>query len=732
MDTTSPSDARKPERFSSSERVEGAARSGDALPVIALAGNPNSGKTTVFNALTGLRRKVGNYPGVTVERVEGRMRLPDGREARVIDLPGCYSLTSSSEDERVARNVLLGLDVRVPRPDAVVAVVDASNLERNLYFASQLFETGTPVVIALNMVDVTERRGTPIDVAKLEAEFGVPVVPIVARSGRGIEALRTALARAASPGRLWSLSLMGEEALDALTTAVREAATVPADAAASEALRLLTSEVAAEELAADDTDLASAITEARQRLDDAGVDREAVEAECRYAWAGRVVGLVRGAAPSSGPHRSERADRLLTHRVFGPIIFLAVMGAIFMSVYAWAEPFMGWIEEGTAWVQLKVGALLGSGMLTDLLVDGVVAGVGNVIIFLPQICLLFLFLSILEDLGYLARAAFLIDRLMRGAGLSGKAFVPLMSSFACAIPGIMSARTIENRRDRMVTILVAPLMSCSARLPVYALLIAAFIPHGYQGLTLLSMYVLSVTAALVVAWILRKTMFRGESSTFLLELPSYRMPVPSQVLRTVLSRGGVFVREAGTIILAISIVLWFLAYFPKDDAISAQAEQRVEAGEDAGEVADWEAGEQLEQSYAGRLGKLIEPVIEPLGYDWKTGVALIASFAAREVMVSTLAIVYGVGDADEESVPLRQKLREDRRPDGSPVHTPLTSISLMVFFVLACQCMSTLAIVKRETNSWRWPIFMLVYMTVLAYVASLVVYQGGMLLGFGP
>ncbi len=728
MDTTSPSDAPKPGPSSSTAATDGADR-----PVVALAGNPNSGKTSVFNALTGLRRKVGNYPGVTVERVEGSLSLADGRSARVVDLPGCYSLYPRSEDERVARNVLLGLDDRVPRPDCVVAVVDASNLERNLYFATQLFETGTPVVIALNMVDVVERRGTPIDAAKLEAELGVPVVAVVGRTGQGVDDLIAALPRAAAPGRLWSLSLEGEEALEGLANAVRATGTVPDSAAEGEALRLLTA-------AADDdpflveggAELRAAVDTARRALDEAAIDREAVEAECRYAYCGRLTRSVRAEDPREPPRRSERADRILTHRVFGPVIFIGVMGAIFWAVYAGAAPFMDLIEAGTGWLGEQVMALVGEGVLADLLVDGVVAGVGNVIIFLPQICLLFLFLTILEDLGYLARAAFLIDRLMRGAGLSGKSFVPLMSSFACAIPGVMSARTIANRRERMVTILVAPLMSCSARLPVYALLIAAFIPVGYQGLTLLSMYLLSVVAALGVAWILRKTLFRGEASTFLLELPSYRLPVAKQVVRTVLGRGWVFVRQAGTIILAISIILWFLAYFPKDDAITAEAQQRIEAGEDEAEVADWEAGAQLEQSFAGRLGHAIEPIIEPLGYDWKTGVGLIASFAAREVMVSTLGIVYSVGEADEESVPLRQKLRDDKRPDGSPVHTPLTSVSLMVFFVLACQCMATVAVVKRETNSWRWPIFMVVYMTVLAYVASLLVYQGGLLLGFGP
>jgi ferrous iron transport protein B len=729
MDTTSRSGARRPAR-SSSDRAE----RGASGPVVALAGNPNSGKTSLFNALTGLRRKVGNYPGVTVERVEGIVEMADGRRARLIDLPGCYSVFPHADDERVARNVLLGLDPKVPRPDVLVAVVDASSLERNLYLATQLLETGVPVVVALNMVDVMERRGTPVDTAALEGALRAPVVPVVARTGRNVAALKEALPRAASPGRLWSLPLAGETAVEELRAAVLTAGIVPAPAAEAEALRLMTH--------ARETDpflqrggaaLKEAVERARRTLRDAGIDGAAVEAECRYRFCREVA--TRALPPTTAAPeatRSERIDRVLTHRVLGPLIFLLVMGTMFQAVYAWAAPFMDWIEALTGWMAAGVAAWLEPGVLRDLLVDGMIAGVGNVLVFLPQICLLFLFLTVLEDLGYLARAAFLVDRLMRGVGLSGKSFIPLMSSFACAVPGIMSARTIENRRDRLVTILVAPLMSCSARLPVYALLIGAFLPRGYQGVTLLAMYALSVTAALGAAWVLRRTLFKGEASTFLMELPAYRLPGAGPVARTVLSRAGVFVRQAGTIILAISILLWFLAYFPRSEHVEAEAARRVSAGQDPAAVARWQGAAQLEQSFAGRLGHAIEPAIAPLGFDWKTGVGLIASFAAREVMVSTLGIVYSVEDANEESVALRQRLRADRRPDGTPVHGPLTAVSLMVFFVLAFQCMSTLAVARRETNSWRWPLFMLGYMTALAYVGSLAVYQGGRLLGFGP
>jgi len=698
---------------------------------IALAGNPNSGKTSIFNALTGLRRKVANYPGVTVERIEAEMEVPGGGRARLVDLPGCYSLHARAEDERIARDVLLGLEPGTPRPDVILAVVDASNLERNLFFLTQLMETGVPVCVALNMVDVAEKSGVPVDAAALEAALDVPVVPVIGRTGWNLPALREALPRAArAKARKWLLPVAGEEALALVRDAVEKAAVVPPEAAEGEAIRLLVAgpdEIPTPEHPAAVVD---AVREARSRLAAAGIDGDSAEAECRYALSNDIARRVRRMAPSPGPSPSERIDRIVTHRVLGPLIYLAVMALIFRAVYSWAEPFMGWIEAGAGWLGGAVADLLGPGVLTDLLVDGAIAGAGNILVFLPQICLLFLFLSVLEDIGYLARAAFLVDRVMRGVGLHGKAFIPLMSSFACAIPGIMATRTIESRRDRMVTILVAPLMSCSARLPVYALMIGAFVPRGWESITLLSMYALSVTAALVMALVLRKTIFRGEPSTFILELPRYRLPSVRDVLRTVFDRGAVFVKQAGTVILAISVVLWFLAYFPRSEEVKARASARIEAGEPEDAVRQWEAGAQVRQSFAGRIGHAIEPVIAPLGFDWKIGIGIISSFAARETLVSSLGVVYGVGDVDETSPALRDHLRNARGPEGTGF-TWLTAVSLMVFFVLACQCMSTLAVVKRETNSWRWPLFMFGYMTVLAYLGSLLVYQGGVALGLG-
>jgi ferrous iron transport protein B len=698
---------------------------------VALAGNPNSGKTSIFNGLTGLRHKVANYPGVTVERVEGEMALPGGVRARLVDLPGSYSLHARAEDERIARDVLLGREPGLPRPDVILAVVDASNLERNLFFLTQLMETGVPVCVALNMVDVAERAGVPVEAPALERALGVPVVPVIGRTGWNVAALREAVGRAApAPRRAWRLPAAGEEALALVRNAVVRAGIVPLGAVEGEAVRLLLVGAAPDDpaLVQGGAELPRVLEQARAHLAEAGIDREAVEAECRYALCNDIARQARRVAATPGPSASERIDRVVTHRVLGPILYLVLMAVIFEAVYAWAEPFMGWIEAGTDWLGGAVAGLLGEGMLSDLLVNGVIGGAGNVLVFLPQICLLFLFLTLLEDVGYLARAAFLVDRVMRGVGLHGKAFIPLMSSFACAIPGIMATRTIESRRDRMVTILVAPLMSCSARLPVYALMIGAFIPSGYESVTLLSMYALSVTAALLVALVLRRTLFRGEPSTFILELPRYKAPSPRHVLRTVYDRGAVFVKQAGTVILAMSIVLWFLAYFPRSEAIAKEAETRLARGEPEEQVLRWEGGAQVRQSLIGRAGVALEPALEPLGFDWKIGIGIVTSFAAREMLVSSLGVVYGVGDVDETSVALRDHLRRAEGPDGKPF-TWLTAVSLMVFFVLCCQCMSTLAVAKRETNSWRWPIFMFTYMTALAYLGSLLVYQGGLALG---
>ena len=638
---------------------------------IAITGNPNTGKTSLFNALTGLRQKVANYPGVTVETKEGQWQIaPALSPERVIDLPGLYSLEATSLDEEIARDVLLGRAQKIRQPDVVVITVDATNLNRNLYLATQLIETGIPVVVALTMFDLAERSGLRIDVRKLSAALGVQVVPVIAKRRSGIADL-------------------GRAVMNAATAFPR---------GNSEFVRQNWSSVRA------------------------GSWQELLTA--RYRWIETVVAEAVETVHSKQPNLSERIDGVVTHKFLGPLILFLVMLLIFQTIFSWANLPMNLIDHVFSAFGSLLRVYLPAGLLTDLLVDGVIAGVGGVLVFLPQILLLLFFNTLLEDTGYMARAAFLMDRLMRAVGLSGKAFVPLLSSFACAVPGIMATRTIENARDRVATIMIAPFMSCSARLPVYTLMIAAFFSgqtvFGVMSLgavIILGMYLLGIAVAIVVGWILKHTVLKGPSLPFAMELPPYRMPNLSNVAHTLLARVGAFLRQAGTVILAISILMWFLVSFPRSQASNGTNDSAI----------------QVENSYAGRAGHHIEPLIAPLGFDWKIGIGLISSFAARETVISTLSIIYNVG-ADStatQSTSLVAAIRNAKRADGSRVWTPLVALSLMVFFVLACQCMSTVAIVRRETNSWSWPLFMVGYMLVLAYVASFITYQGGRLLGLG-
>ena len=654
---------------------------------IALAGNPNAGKTTLFNSLTGLNQKVANYPGVTVERKAGVWHL-NGEAATLIDLPGLYSLDATSLDERIARDVLTGKVENVPRPDVIVSVVDATNLERNLYLATQLFEYGIPVVVALTMIDVFEKQKHEIDIELLAKNLGVPVVAVNARGDRGIEELERAV----------------RSLVDSRPTAAFH-------------------------------------------LNGTASDGENAKIFARYNFISTAVqDSVRH--NDKREHRlSERIDRVLTHKVFGLAILVLILLTVFQAIFSWATLPMDLLEQGFGAIGEGVRTVLPPGILADLIVDGIIAGVGGVLVFLPQILLLFLFISILEDTGYLARAAFLLDKLMSRVGLHGKAFLPLMSSFACAIPGIMATRTIENRRDRFATILIAPFMSCSARLPVYTLMIGAFFAGqtvlgfiSVGAILMLAMYTLGIVMALIVAFVLKRTLLKAPPPPFIMELPPYRMPNLRTVLQNMLTRAWLFVKRAGTVILAISIILWALMYFPRSEPASASpALTQTEAALDpaTGKPGDPSVelplpeSEQLRNSFAGKLGHVIEPVIQPLGFDWKIGVALIASFAAREVLVSTLSIIYNVGkDENEESQTLISAIRNAKDDDGRLVWTPLTALALMVFFVLAMQCMSTVAIVRRETNSWSWTLFMVGYMTGLAYVGAFVTYQGGKILGF--
>lgn len=727
--------------------------------VALLVGNPNSGKTSLFNGLTGLSAKVGNYPGITVEHREGSCDLGHGQRLRLLDLPGTYSLAPRSDDEAVAVRGVLGLLPDTPAPDLILCVVDATALERNLYLVAQLRELPLPLVVCVTMTDVVEADGRSLDTALLEKRLGVPVVATPAVRG-GLTALRERLrSLAAEPTqRRHALNPPALPGLDvaALDDAGRALAGAlgrmgHGGAGSERALGLLAAAMG-ESGGLEKLGLPAASL-ARARVADAARTVRAVT-EARYArvaqWAAGVLSEHVG-EPSSA-RLTRRIDAAALHPVLGPVILVGVFLLLFQALFAWSTPLVDGIDALMGWLGALASAWVPASLplVRSLLANGVVAGVGNVIVFVPQIAVLFLFLTILEDTGYLARAAFILDRLMAGVGLHGRAFVPLLSGFACAVPAILATRTIESTKDRIVTILVTPLISCSARLPVYALMIATvfstqppiFGVIAPGAVVMVAMYGLSVASALAGAAVLKRTVLKSPTPPLVLELPPYRMPKAGPVARAVASRVRVFLTEAGTIILAITVVLWALFTFPRDADIAQTAEAARRAAEvtmEPGEARDAAFAEidgraarlQVEQSIAGRLGRALEPALEPLGFDWKLGVGIIASFAAREVLVSTLGLVYGLGDAtDEDSTSLREAMRADRRADGSPVYTPLTGLSLLVFFVFAMQCMSTIATVKRETGGWRWPMFQLVVMSVLAYGASLVVFQLGRLLGF--
>lgn len=699
---------------------------------VALIGNPNTGKSTLFNALTGLRQKVGNYAGVTVERVEGRYRRVEDRgEITVVDLPGTYSLTALSPDEEIALAVLLGEGGDTPRPDVVVVVADALHLERNLFLASQVISLGLPTVIALNQFDAAQDAGMSIDVPALIAALGVAVIPTVATRGEGIEPLRRAIERAPTfPPASLQLPL-GEEVRAAIRPLAATLRTKGFEAPVAEmqSLRLLA--VPEPERALRGVPgLPAAITEARAAVQAAGRDPFRLEAEARYAWIDEVLRGVVTRQARTGRTGSDRLDAVLLHRLWGPLIFVSLLGVVFQAVFAWATPLMDGIEGLMASLGGAVGGALPEGPLRGLLVDGVIGGAGSVLVFLPQIAILFLLLGILEDSGYMARAALLMDRPMRAIGLPGRSVIPLISGYACAVPGIMSTRTIADPRDRLITILVLPLMSCSARLPVYTLLIGAFVPSALvwgfldlRGVTLFAMYALGTLAALAMAWVFRRTLVRGPVRPLILELPPYRMPSVRGLFVSVWHRVRLFLRRAGTVILALSIVLWALATWPR----TAVPEGATEA--QAAEL-------RLEGSALGRVGKAIEPAVAPLGFDWKIGVSIAASFAAREVFVSTMGTIYGVGGDDEEGGALRGALREARHPaTGAPAYTTLTAVGLMVFYVFALMCMSTLAITGRETGGGRvglkWVAVQFGYTLVLAWGAAWLVRQMGLAFGWG-
>lgn len=698
----------------------GVARREPAIKTVALVGNPNCGKTTIFNALTGLRQKVGNYPGITVDKRVGTLRLADGKSVDVVDLPGTYSLVSSSPDEQVVAEVLRGDRPDTPAPDVILAVLDASNLARNLFLVSQILDLGRPLVVALNMNDVAERQGKPVDAEALSEALGCPVVPIVGHKRKGLDNLGDALLRATTPPRVdYAIDSRMSDEEGGLARLIAPLADIDAESRSARLLaRRLLTEDPSPDLGAlrNDPGVRDALEASRARLEAARIEPMQADIEARYHF---IDGVVAKVSKSTAPPRrtlTERVDSVVMHPVWGLFIFAAIMGTLFVSIFSLAEPLMDATEGIVASFASMVGDAMSPGPLRDLLVDGVIAGVGAVVVFVPQIALLFLLLAILEDSGYLARAAFLMDRVLSRVGLHGKSFIPLLSSFACAIPGVLATRTIESRRDRLATILVAPFMSCSARLPVYALLIG-FCFAGYsglaQGLVLLGLYLLGILAAAGTSWLIQQRLLPPESAPFILELPTYKPPQASQVLLQAWTGTRAFLTRAGTTIFAFSVILWALLYYPR---LPETASFATESAQNAA---------QIEYSVAGRIGHALEPAIAPLGYDWKMGIGLVAAFAAREVFVSTLGIVYSVGNADEDTTQLAKAMEVDVRPDGSLVWNPLVAFSLMIWFVFAMQCISTLAVVRRETGSWKWALVQLGYMNALAYAASLAVFQIG-------
>jgi ferrous iron transport protein B len=687
---------------------------------VALVGNPNAGKSTLFNALSGLRQQVGNYPGVTVEMKKGRFSH-EKVDFELIDLPGTYSLAARSPDELVAVNLLLGRLPGEPLPDVILAIVDASNLERHLYLTTQLLELDRPVVVAVNMIDVAESQGIHVDCAKLSEQMKLPCIPIQAHKGIGLDQLRHVLIQAKTipPERPKLPEAFEQEAAE-----LAKLSSEPMPLFLARRLLLDVGGVVEKQSQLP-------IAEARTRLEVAGLKLQSLEARTRYAWIRQVTATAMTKPKTKAVTISDRLDKVLLHRVWGTLLFMLVMFLMFQSIFVWAEPLMKLIDSGTNGLKQLLESSMSAGPVRSLISDGVLGGVGGVVKFLPQILILFGFIAILEECGYMARAAFLMDRLMSRCGLNGKSFIPLLSSVACAVPGIMATRVIENRRDRLATILVAPLMSCSARLPVYGILIAAFLQEGFPfwlpGLVLFGMYLVGFIVAPVVALILKRTLLKGDTPLFVMELPAYKRPTIRGVVLRMLTAGWEFLRRAGTLILASMILIWALLYFPSHDSNGVRYEDRISAAEEAKEDklvaqinAEWKSN-----SYLGQVGKSLEWSFRPLGWDWKIGMAVLASFPAREVIVGTLGIIYEEGDQAEEEV-LSATIREQW--GSNPLHgkyTVSTAISVMVFFALCCQCVSTLAVIRRETQSWSWPLFTFVYMTLLAYLAALFVFQLG-------
>ena len=684
---------------------------------IALLGNPNSGKTALFNILTGLNQKVSNYPGVTVEQTIGMAQIENSPVA-IIDLPGTYSLVPESHDEAIVAEEFGKWAKGENTPDCIISVVDSTNVMRNLYLTTQLMDLGIPVVIALNMIDLAREKSLEINCEKLKNDLGVfSVIPVSARLKEGVNDLKKSISQAirrkSETPPNFPIPAPVQNAILPLQNWYEDTFQFSEFLSRSFAIRSATVG-STNGIGSPDSPLMDAC---KMDLKMIGFPHETLEPTLRYHWLDQVV--PKAEIPIEKKSRSEKIDEILTHPWGGPLIFVGLLTFIFQAIFSWAGIPMNMIDNSIARFGNWVAHQLPPGLLTDLLVEGIIGGAGAILIFLPQILILIFFMTLLEDFGYMARVAIMMDKAMTRVGLHGRSVLPLMSGYACAIPGIMATRTIESWKERLVTILVLPLMSCSARLPIYALMIGAFIPNqtvfgyfGLQGLTMVLMYFLGSVTALILSLVFSSWIKTEKKSSFIMELPPYRIPLMRSVFRQVYTRGKLFVTDAGKIIMAISIVLWFLASFPKVDSGNGQ-EQTIHS------------------SYAAKIGKTIEPMIAPLGFDWKIGLGLVTSFAAREVMVSTLATIYNVENVKDEVVSLSDAMKRDKDPlTGQNIFTPLVALSLMVFYVYAAQCMATFAIVKRETNSWKWPVFMVVYMTGLAYFGSLIVYQGGLMMGF--
>lgn len=682
---------------------------------VALVGNPNCGKTAIFNLLTGLHQKVSNYPGITVEKKEGTVYAQGDKTFNLLDLPGTYSLSAESFDEQIVSDQVLSWAKGENPPAVIVSVVDASNLSRNLYLTTQLLDLDIPTIVVLNMMDQL-KDSSQIEIQKLKKELGVSaVVPISAKMNWGLDALKSAIQKSlVNVAQTNHQSQWINQDISHQIKLLIEPHFSSSKFAAAHALRRISRN---ESLNGENSNIEAI----RNSILELGYNTDTLEATLRYKWIDGILPFVQPKIRTKiqKETRSERWDKILTHPWMGPAIFMAILYFIFQSIFTWASIPMDWIQAGIDNIAIFVLSNMSPGMLRDILVEGIIGGVGAIVIFLPQILILSFFLTVLEDTGYMARVAFMLDKSMTKMGLHGKSILPLMSAYACAIPGIMSTRTIDSWKERLVTILILPLMSCSARLPVYTLLISAFIPPitvgGYfnlQGLTLVVMYFLGTVTALILAKIFSRFIKEKSSSSFVMELPPYRVPITRSVIRQVFIRGKLFLVNAGKIIMAISILLWFLASYPKVDSSLTDVNP-------------------IHHSYAGKIGHAMEPVIRPLGFDWKIGIGLLTSFAAREVMVSTMATIYNVEDRGDETVNLREAMRNDvDEKTGVPVYTPLIALALMVFYVFAAQCMATFAIVRQETNSWKWPLFMIAYLTILAYAGAFIVYRGGLLLGY--